>query len=305
VTNSSDLVAVMAELHAALTPGDLAQTLRRVTDAAVELLPDVDGATITVEHADGRFETAAATGSVNPGPEQDEGVRMAAPELAADTAARLDRVQQALDEGPAVDVTDSSGSISAFRAGTEEPSGASAAGTPAPDGQRVREPIETLREDLVARDGAGGILEPGQAAQVTTSDLSRDDRYPAYGAVAVRAGVRAQVAVVLFDTARARGVLNLYSQRTSAFDNTAVLTDLFARHSATALAYAAEYHDRETTVAQRRAVGQALGIVMERYKLSEAKAFALLQRTAEHRAVSVRLVAQELVAHAEGGSSQE
>jgi len=65
VTNSSDLVAVMAELHAALRPGDLAQTLRRVTDAAVELLPDVDGATIAVEHADGRFETAAATGSVD------------------------------------------------------------------------------------------------------------------------------------------------------------------------------------------------------------------------------------------------
>ena len=69
MTNSSDLVAVMAELHAALAPGDLAQTLSRVTDAAVELLPDVDGATITVEHADGRFETAAATGSVDAAPE--------------------------------------------------------------------------------------------------------------------------------------------------------------------------------------------------------------------------------------------
>ena len=134
---------------------------------------------------------------------------------------------------------------------------------------------------------------------------ARDDRYPAYGAVAVRAGVRAQVAVVLFETDRSRGVLNLYSQRSGAFDDTAVLTDLFAHHSATALAYAAEYDDRETTVAERRAVGQALGIMMERYQLSEAKAYALLQRTAEHRAVSVRLVAQELVARVEGASSHE
>ena len=104
VTNSSDLVAVIAELHAALAPGDLAQTLSRVTDAAVELLPDVDGATITVEHADGRFETAAATGSVDAAPEPVGGVGAAAPELAADTAARLDRLQQVLEEGPAVDV---------------------------------------------------------------------------------------------------------------------------------------------------------------------------------------------------------
>ena len=115
------------------------------------------------------------------------------------------------------------------------------------------------------------------------------------------------MAVVLFDTTRARGVLNLYSHRSGAFDETAVLTDLFAHHSATALAYATDYHDRdrETTGAERRAVGQALGIVMERYRLSEAKAFALLQRTAEHRAVSVRLVAQELVAHADGASTHE
>ena len=121
----------------------------------------------------------------------------------------------------------------------------------------------------------------------------------------MRAGVRAQVAVVLFETARARGVLNLYSHRSGAFDDTALLTDLFAHHSATALAYAYEYHDRQTTEAERRAVGQALGIVMERYKLSETKAFALLQRTAEHRAISVRLVAQELVARAEEANSHE
>jgi AmiR/NasT family two-component response regulator len=97
----------------------------------------------------------------------------------------------------------------------------------------------------------------------------------------------------------------LYSLRSGAFDNTDVLTDLFTRHSATALAYAAEYHDRETTAAERRAVGHALGIVMERYTVTEANAYALLQQTAEHRGVSVRLVAQELVAIAEAASSYE
>ena len=113
------------------------------------------------------------------------------------------------------------------------------------------------------------------------------------------------MAVVLFETTGTRGVLNLYSQRSGAFDDTAVLTDLFARHSATALAYAAEYDDRDTAGAERRAVGQALGIVMERYELSEAAAFALLERTAEHRAVGVRLVAEELVARTEEAGSHE
>jgi hypothetical protein len=279
VTNSSDLVAVMAELHAALAPGDLAQTLRRVTDAAVELLPDVDGATITVEHEAGRFETAAATGSVDAGEEPSPGRDTSPLQLTADTAVQLDHLQQALDEGPAADVINSLGPPAGSRAGEAPP-------------------------DLSVPADAGSGLEPGQAPSVTTTDLSSDDRYPAYGAVATRVGVRAQVAVVLFETARARGVLNLYSQRSGAFDDTAVLTDLFAHHSATALAYAADYHDREATVTERQAVGQALGIVMERYKLSEAKAFGLLQQTAEHRSISVRLVAQELVAHADEASSQ-
>jgi hypothetical protein len=132
VTNSSDLVAVIAELHAALAPGDLAQTLSRITDAAVELLPDVDAATITVEHADGRFETAAATGSVDGAPEPVGDPGPAAAELAADTAARLDRVLQILDEGPAVDVADSPGWTGAFRAAPQDPGGPSAGGTPEP-----------------------------------------------------------------------------------------------------------------------------------------------------------------------------
>jgi ANTAR domain len=153
--------------------------------------------------------------------------------------------------------------------------------------------------------GDPGIHEPGQAPAVRASDLAGDDRYPAYGAAAEREAVRAQATVVLFETVRARGLLNLYSLQTGAFDDTVVLTDLFTHHSATALAYAAEYQERETTVAEKRSLGQALGIVMGRYTLSEANAFALLQQTAEHRSVSVRLVAQELVASAEGAGSRE
>ena len=116
VTNSSDLVAVMAELHAALAPGDLAQTLRRVTDAAVELLPDVDGATITVEYADGRFETAAATGSADArsGAGRKAWARRH-PSWPRRPRHGLTACSGPLDEGPAVDVTDSSGTIRRVR----------------------------------------------------------------------------------------------------------------------------------------------------------------------------------------------
>ena len=48
-------------LSEALSPGDLDQTLTRITSAAVEVLPEVSHASITVKHPDGRLETFAPT----------------------------------------------------------------------------------------------------------------------------------------------------------------------------------------------------------------------------------------------------
>lgn len=66
-------------LAAALVPGDLDRTLARITAAAVEVLPEVEHASITVKHADGRLETVAPT---------------------ADLILELDAAQYELQEGP-------------------------------------------------------------------------------------------------------------------------------------------------------------------------------------------------------------
>ena len=42
-------------------------------------------------------------------------------------------------------------------------------------------------------------------------------------------------------------------------------------------------------------IGQAVGIVMERFDLSEDRAFAFLARLSSHRNVKLRVVAQELI----------
>ncbi|WP_107774961.1 GAF and ANTAR domain-containing protein [Nocardioides sediminis] len=48
-------------LSEALSPGDLDRTLEQITRAAVEVIPEVEHASITVKHADGRLETIAPT----------------------------------------------------------------------------------------------------------------------------------------------------------------------------------------------------------------------------------------------------
>jgi len=59
-----NLAGVARQLAEALKPGDLDETLRAITAAAVEILPDVEIASITVRHADGRLQTVAPTDEV-------------------------------------------------------------------------------------------------------------------------------------------------------------------------------------------------------------------------------------------------
>lgn len=96
---NSEFVDVSRRLRAALTPADLDQTLARITAAAVEVLPEVEFASITIRHADGRLETSAPTDDLvlgldaaqyefREGPcyeAASETVHVASPDLASDT----------------------------------------------------------------------------------------------------------------------------------------------------------------------------------------------------------------------------
>ena len=58
------LIEAMRRLSDTLEPGDLEQTLHRLTAAAVEVLPDVGQASITIAHADGSLDTVGETDQV-------------------------------------------------------------------------------------------------------------------------------------------------------------------------------------------------------------------------------------------------
>jgi hypothetical protein len=214
----------LGRLSRSLSPGDLDHTLQRVTAAAVEVLPGVHYASITVRHADDHLETAAPTDDMLLG---------------------LDAAQYELREGPCYDA---------------------------------------------ATD----------AAYVSSSHLAADPRFPRYGPLAVSSGVRAQAGVRLFDTPRptAQAALNLYSRDVGSFTDMSVVGQLFAHQAAVALDYAREVENLRDAMATRQLIGHAVGITMERYGLTEERAFAFLARVSQTRNVKLRKVAEELVAEA-------
>ena len=142
-----------------------------------------------------------------------------------------------------------------------------------------------------------------ETAHMVSSDLGADERFPRYGPVAVAAGIRSQIGLRLFDSAKSTGALNLYSTQRHAFDDLDSLSELFAHQAGQAIAYAQHIGTLEEAVRSRTLIGQAVGIVMERYDLNDERAFAFLKRLSSHRNVKLRLVAQELVDAADRGGS--
>ncbi|HXH77531.1 GAF and ANTAR domain-containing protein [Nocardioides sp.] len=214
-----NLVEASRRLSEALAPDDLDRTLERITAAAVEVLPDVEYASITVKHADGRLETFAPTD-----------------QLICD----LDAAQYDLLEGPCYDAA-----------------------------------TETMH--------------------AAAPYLATDSRFPAYGPIAAAAGIEAQAGIRLYDSPASNGALNLYSTRPGVFEDLTTVGQLFAHQAAVALSYARQIDQLQQAVETRQLIGQAVGVIMERFDLSDARAFSFLTRLSQDTNVKLRVLAQRLL----------
>jgi AmiR/NasT family two-component response regulator len=94
------------------------------------------------------------------------------------------------------------------------------------------------------------------------------------------------------------GALNLYSHSVGALADIAFLAGLFTSHARVAIAYARQVDGLQDAMTSRQSIGQAVGILMERFKLSDERAFGFLARISQERNVKLRVVARELIADA-------
>ncbi|MGZ5418781.1 MAG: GAF and ANTAR domain-containing protein [Nocardioides sp.] len=150
-------------------------------------------------------------------------------------------------------------------------------------------------------------LDEGPSVHVLTVDevttvnhLRRETRWPQYVPRAVERGLKAQMGLRLYVEDETLGGLNLYSTRTEVIDpEVAQMAVLFATHAALALGRVRQEENLHTALHTRKLIGQAVGIVMERFTLGEAAAFAYLTRVSQHSNTRLRDIAEELVSQAE------
>ncbi|MDF0531367.1 GAF and ANTAR domain-containing protein [Tsukamurella sp. 8F] len=137
-------------------------------------------------------------------------------------------------------------------------------------------------------------------ATMRVDDLSADQRWPKFAEAVVGIGVHSVLSFQLFVEEKNFGALNLYAESPHAFDSDDEnIGLLLASHAAVALAAARTEANLTVALTNRDVIGQAKGILMERYKITAQQAFNLLVTASQHRNVKLHQIAEELVASGE------
>jgi hypothetical protein len=128
------------------------------------------------------------------------------------------------------------------------------------------------------------IAEPPDDGTVVVHDLAGDDaaRWPRFAPRAVEAGYRSMISCELTTGRRMRAALNLYAAPPHAFDADARLTaGLFGVQAAMLLYGSEQAQYLQRAVDSRDLIGQAKGILMERFHLDDDAAFRMLVRSSQ------------------------
>lgn len=144
--------------------------------------------------------------------------------------------------------------------------------------------------------GQGPCLDAAyQERVVRVPDLSRETRWPDFSRGAMELGARSMLSFQLFVEGDRLGALNLYGDGPDAFDDESEQTgSLVAAHAAVAFADSQKISQFGEALASRELIGQAEGILMERYKITAQQAFILLSRASSRSHIKLRDVAEHL-----------
>jgi GAF domain-containing protein len=192
------------------------------------------------------------------------------------------------------------------RAAVTEVTGAQYAGITLLAGKELSTPAAT--GELVGRldrvqyqTGEGPCLDAARHHQtVRCDDLRADARWPRFASRAAGLGVLSVLSFQLFAGDDSFGALNIYAAKPAAFGRDSESTGiLLASHAALAMAAARTEAGLLTALDTREMIGQAKGILMERYKITGVQAFGLLVASSQGMNRKLRDIAEHLVATGE------
>lgn len=166
---------------------------------------------------------------------------------------------------------------------------------------RSATPVRT--DDLAAElDAAQYELNEGPCLEaaagktvVRSDDLSTDRRWPEFGRHARELDVHSVLSLRLWVEGVGIGALNVYARPESAFSPTAEEIGIpLATHAAIAIVSTRKTANLEIALGSRDVIGQAKGILMERFKIGPDQAFELLVTASQRNHLKLRDLAGHL-----------
>ncbi|HEU0287998.1 MAG TPA: GAF and ANTAR domain-containing protein [Nocardioidaceae bacterium] len=170
-----------------------------------------------------------------------------------------------------------------------------------------RERIESMASTGDAAEKAGELQithREGPALAMTASDENfiairdtrEDERWPNWCADVAKLGIRSVLTVRLATLKNTIGVINAYGEYPECFDaDDLAVVHVLAQHAAVALATARNESTLWQAIDARKTIGQAQGILMERFDLTPDQAFGVLRRYSQAHNIKLSAVAGLLI----------
>ena len=131
---------------------------------------------------------------------------------------------------------------------------------------------------------------------VRTNDFRAETRWPRYSPAAVEIGVLSGMSFKLYTGDRTAGALNLFGLDTREWDADAEsLGSVLAAHAAAAVVATLQENQLKTALLSRDRIGQAKGIIMERYGVDDVRAFQMLRQLSQEQNTKLIDVADRVI----------
>lgn len=154
---------------------------------------------------------------------------------------------------------------------------------------------------LQSETGQGPCLDAAYDSQVVrVPDMGTEERWPKFARAAYDAGARSMLSIQLFVEGDNLGALNLFGEDVDVFDEESEqIALLVAAHAAIAFSDAKEIEQLTLALDTRDLIGQAKGILMERFKITPQQAFLVLTKASSESNTKLRDVAEHLASSGE------
>lgn len=159
-------------------------------------------------------------------------------------------------------------------------------------------PIPKTLDSLQEQFAQGPCLDAlWEHHTVRVDDFGSEQRWPGFvAALLTETPVRSSLSIQLYTHASELGALNLFSEQAKVFTpQLEAVASALAAHAAIGFSGARRSRQFQSALASRDMIGQAKGIVMERYQMNAVHAFKVLIKLSQDKNIPLAEIARRLV----------